>query len=377
MRKHELPALTGIRFYFALLVFLSHASVIPGMEKFSGANLFFNAGVVGVSCFFVLSGFILTYNYASVFQNGVSTTGYKRFVWDRWTKIYPVHFAAFLAALPIQIYSPNLPLDWRAVPFHLLLLQCWWPLSKPTFNNYLNVPSWSISCEWFFYLVAPFAIFFVRGSARRWFLVLGLLVYASGIGWFLLRGTSDFTRLYLVSWFAPSRLPEFLAGVVIAQMYLTRPLLKSELTSCLAQLAGFILIVAGAMYRGQAPWPFWGGLLYVPGAALFVLGLSYGRGLLAAHLSRPWINRLGMASFCFYMIQAPILRATKGILIELGWEAQSWFGFWCVFVVMFVMIQITALLMHKDYELWIQRRLRGLAFKISEPKMALPSQAAR
>src|SRR2546422_4392241 len=168
MRKVELSGLTGIRFYAALPVYLAHVTVIPGMEASTGESLFFNLGVGSVSLFFVLSGFILTYNYADVFRDGVSAAGYKRFVWDRLTKIYPVHFLTLLLVLPIAIFSPHLPLDWRAVPFHLLLLQCFWPSSTPAFSGYLNVPSWSISCEWFFYLLAPVVMFFALGNRRRW-----------------------------------------------------------------------------------------------------------------------------------------------------------------------------------------------------------------
>ncbi|SRR6266478_482151 len=68
MRKGELSGLTGIRFYAALFVYLYHVTIVPGMEALSGSSLFFNAGDVGVSFFFVLSGFILTYNYADVFN---------------------------------------------------------------------------------------------------------------------------------------------------------------------------------------------------------------------------------------------------------------------------------------------------------------------
>ena len=78
-------------------------------------TLFFSAAEVGVSFFFLLSGFILTYNYADVFRGGISVAGYKRFVWDRLTKIYPVHFLTLLLVLPIATFSPHLPLDWRAV----------------------------------------------------------------------------------------------------------------------------------------------------------------------------------------------------------------------------------------------------------------------
>ena len=371
MRKAELAPLTGVRFYLALFVFLSHVTLIPGMETLSAGHLVFEAGVVGVSCFFVLSGFILTYNYAEAFREEVSTRIYKRFVWDRFTKIYPVHFASLLMVLPIQIFSPNLPLDWRAVPFHLFLAQCFWPVANPSFYNYLNVPSWSISCEWFFYLVAPFAMFFALGKARRWVPIAAVLVYAASMGLLLSHGP-DRSRLILVSWFAPSRFPEFLAGVFLARLYLSWPVLRPDVFPRLTQAAGVALIVAGAILRKQAPWPLWGGLLYVPGAALLVLGLAYGGGTFAAHLSRPWLIRLGMASFSFYMIQAPILRATKGVFWKLGWEVRSWAEFWVVIAVMFVVIQAAALLMHRWYEIPMQKRLRRRALRLPTIRNVVP-----
>ena len=183
MRNAELSALTGIRFYAALGVFLYHVpSFIPGMKAFGGSGVLFNLGDLGVSFFFVLSGFILTYNYANVFREGVPSAGYKRFLWDRLTKIYPVHFLTLLIVLPIAIFSPQWPLDWRAVPFHLVLLQCFWPSPTPAFSDYLNKPSWSISCEWFFYLLAPVAMFCVLGKSRRWVPVVVTAGYACGLG---------------------------------------------------------------------------------------------------------------------------------------------------------------------------------------------------
>lgn len=86
MRTVELPALTGIRFYAALAVFLSHVSLIPKMEELSDGHKLFNLGIVGVSFFFVLSGFILTINYADLFRRGIAASGYTRFVWGRFSK---------------------------------------------------------------------------------------------------------------------------------------------------------------------------------------------------------------------------------------------------------------------------------------------------
>jgi peptidoglycan/LPS O-acetylase OafA/YrhL len=363
MRKAELLGLTGVRFYAALFVYLSHVvGTIPGMEALGGSFLVFNAGVVAVSFFFVLSGFILTYNYADMFRDGVTASSYKKFVWDRLTRIYPVHLLAMLLVMPIALLSPNLPLDWRAVPVHLLLLQCWWPSTIPDLKEYLNVPSWALSCEGFFYILAPITIFFAVGEkGRRWIPVAVIVIYACGLGWTLWHSQSDAVRLHFMSWFAPTRFAEFLAGVFLARSFLASSSASLGGASGWLQAAGIGLIIAGAVYRQIAPWPLWGGLLYLPGSALLILGLAFGRGIFAGHLSHPWVRSLGLASFSFYMIHAPLLRAAKGVFLHFGWEVHSWPLFWGVTVTLLVLIQGIALGVLFAFEFPVQERLRSLA----------------
>src|SRR3989475_4096792 len=358
MRKGELSSLTGIRFYAALFVYVFHVVLtIPGAEALSGSSLFSDTADVGVSFFFVLSGFILTYNYADVFRDGISAAGYKRFVWDRLMKIYPVHVLTLLLVLPMAIFSPHQPLDWRAVPLHLLLLQCFWPSSTPAFSGHLNVPSWSISCEWFFYLLAPVVMFFALGNRRRWVPVVVAIGYACGLGLLLWHGRSDEARLYFVSRFAPSRFVDFLAGVFSARVFLTSSGQKLAGVSGLAQATGLGLIVAGAVARPFAAWPLGGGLLYLPGAVLLVLGLAYGRGFFVAKLRRPWLKRLGMASFSLYLIHCPVLCVVGAACLYLGWEVRSWPAFGAVVMAMFMVVQTAALLICYGNELPLQKRL--------------------
>src|SRR5207245_8161936 len=88
---------------------------------------------------------------------------------------------------------------------------------------------------------------------------------------------STYARFYFVSRFAPSRFVDFLAGVLLARVFLTSGQ-KLAGVSGLAQATGLGLIVAGAVARPYAAWPLWGGLLYVPGTVLLILGLACGRG---------------------------------------------------------------------------------------------------
>lgn len=359
MRKAELPGLTGVRFYAALPVYVSHVvGTIPGMQALGGSLLVFNAGELSVAFFFVLSGFVLAYNYLDRFQDGLSLSSYKLFLWNRLARVYPVHLLATLMVLPVAIMSPNLPLDWRAVPVHLLLLQNWWPAVSPAFLTYLNVPSWSLSCEWFFYVIAPLAIVYSSGN-RRLLVTAGIaLCYAGVLGGVLAQYGSAYARHYFVAWFAPSRCIEFLAGVLLARAYLGTVNRRIVEWSVAAQAAGVGLILIGAILWQSAPWPLSGGLLTLPGSALLIWGLATGRGYFVVHLSHRWLNRLGVASFSFYMIHAPLLRAMKGAWLYLGWEVHSWPLFWGVTATLFVLIQVAALGVCYFYELPLQHRLR-------------------
>ncbi len=361
MRRPELPGLTGIRFYAAVFVYLSHVvELIPGMATLGGSFLLFNAGVVSVSFFFTLSGFILTYNYSESFKENISLNTYKQFIWNRLAKIYPVHLLGLLIVLPLAVLSPNLPLDWRAVPLHTFLIQSWWPSSDPTFTKYLNVPSWSLSCELLFYLLAPLVMFCAWGKDRAWVSILAALGYMGGLGFFLWEGQSDLSRFYFVYNFAPSRLLEFMAGVYLARGLMAVSTQTIARFSGPAQVVGVLLILAGALYREQASWPLWGGLLYIPGSALLIIGLAYGRGFIVEHLSRPWLHWLGTASFSLYIIHAPLLRWVKGACGYLGWSVSSWPLFWGVTVSLFLVVQLVALGVLLIFELPLQRRLRTI-----------------
>ena len=373
MRQEELSSLTGIRFYAALLVFLYHApQLIPGMSRMSEGNALFNAGDLGVAFFFVLSGFILTYNYAETFRDGVSGLAYRRFVWNRLTKIYPVHLLTLLLVLPIAIYSPQFPLDWRALPLHATLLQCFWPSADPPFSDYLNRPSWSISCEWFFYLLGPLAMFGVLEKRRRWVPVVMSIGYVLGLGAFLWQSQSDSVRLYFISRFAPSRFVEFVAGIFVARVFLMSPADLLGPRSRWMQAGGMALLLAALVYAPHAPWPLLGGgLLYLPGSILVILGLAYGRGRLSAHLSRRALKHLGTASFSLYLVHQPLLRAARGACLFFGWAVSSWLGFAVVLLLMFLVVQTAASLICYRFEMPLQRWLRSV-----DASRSLKSRAA-
>ena len=101
--------LTSLRIFFALMVFGAHCYVLD--TSFDAH--FFKEGFVGVSFFFVLSGFIIAYNYQEKLLTKATT---KRTFWvARIARIYPLHLLTLLIAACIggyvqYSYSPSSPL---------------------------------------------------------------------------------------------------------------------------------------------------------------------------------------------------------------------------------------------------------------------------
>jgi len=366
MRNTALPALTGVRFYAALLVFLTHVPHLAGMEwLWDKHDVIFHLGDLGVALFFVLSGFILTYNYSSTFSDDLSASSYGRFIWNRFTKIYPVHLLTLLIALPIQILSPNHPLNWWALPVHVSLTQSFMPFDEPKYYLYLNAPSWSICCEWFFYMLAPFAISLTATRRRRLVGIVAALAYAAVVLAILSRISSDENRLYFYGFFAPTRFIDFLCGIFLATLF--SKFADHGPGHCTTfEVLGIALLAVGAVYKPAAPSFCTGGILYLPGAALLIYGLAVGRGLLARHLGSPLLLTLGGASFALYMIHMPIIRIGKAVLLLLHREIASWPVIVAAIFVMFVAAQAAALFIFKYYETPMQTFLR-----------AIPSRSAR
>ena len=93
----HLPALTGLRFYAAIAVFLSHLSMLT--DTWIKYPIPF--GAASLSFFFVLSGFVLAYIYG---QEGVEFSPRQFFI-KRIARIWPLHL--LLAILTLVVLMPN------------------------------------------------------------------------------------------------------------------------------------------------------------------------------------------------------------------------------------------------------------------------------
>lgn len=169
--RNRLEALTGLRFYAAFGVILFHLSIfdffaLDGPAVRLGQTAFLNAGWLGVSFFFVLSGFVLTWSARPRDKAG-------RFFARRLAKIYPNHLFMFITVALISGGLGQTPL-WQGFA-NLFLLQSWIPQNTAFFG--VNGPSWSISAELFFYAMFPLLYLVIKRLRDRTVLTLfGVLV---------------------------------------------------------------------------------------------------------------------------------------------------------------------------------------------------------
>ena len=142
----RLDSLTGLRFFAAYMVVLHH------FTNFAQPPLiwrWYGFGTTGVSFFFVLSGFVLTWSF-------VPGDTPRRFYWRRFARIWPLHVITTLAAIPVFYMWRDIPMNWTGVILSIFLLHAWVPAASTYFAG--NPASWSLSCEMFFYALHPFLV---------------------------------------------------------------------------------------------------------------------------------------------------------------------------------------------------------------------------
>src|SRR5215470_13120634 len=143
MRLHQL---TFTRFIAAMgIVFFHFAPQVPPFNYF-----FIRSAGIGVSYFFVLSGFVLIVAYAG------KKTSPAIFYKNRFARIYPVYFTALLVMgsylwLRGTLHATDLTLC-------IFGVQAW----VPTHTHDINYPAWSLSVEFFFYILFPFLVLIRR-----------------------------------------------------------------------------------------------------------------------------------------------------------------------------------------------------------------------
>lgn len=162
MKKTEVTQLTGLRAIAAWWVVSFHSGYM--LEPLSSRLFrFTRGGYLGVDVFFVLSGFVIAYNY----MENPLRKGWERwreFYWMRFARLYPVHVFTLLVSLMFFLATKVAVLHtrkdfsgWTGGSFvaNIFMVHAWFPHVHDSWNN----ASWSVSSEWFAYLLFPLIVY--------------------------------------------------------------------------------------------------------------------------------------------------------------------------------------------------------------------------
>nr|WP_128619470.1 acyltransferase [Mycobacterium lepraemurium] len=313
--RGEIKALTGLRIVAALWVVLFHfrpmlGDASPDLRDALAPVL--NCGAQGVDLFFILSGFVLTYNYLDRMGRSFSARVTLHFLWLRLVRVWPVYLVTLhLAALWViftlhvgHVPSPDAA-SLTAISYvrQILLVQLWF---VPFFDDSSwDGPAWSISAEWLAYvLFAGLALVLLRMKQATRARSLMVLAFAASLPPVVMLLASG--HFYTPWSWLPRIVTQFTAGALACAA-----VRRLRLTDRGRRIAGYISLLLAAMV-GVLYWfgahPISGvvendsggvvDVLFVP----LVISLAVGLGSLLRVLSDRAMVYGGKISFCLYMV---------------------------------------------------------------------------
>jgi peptidoglycan/LPS O-acetylase OafA/YrhL len=293
-----------------VVIFHSNLDLVPFMPI--NKPHFLTMGWLWVDFFFVLSGFILCYVYSDYFKDSISAASYWKYLKARFARVYPLHFVTMIwcliCAIIIISKSEGIhPFFWgmfnpmTAIPSLFLAQSLGLSTSAP-----LNTPSWSLSTEWWMYMVFPLLVpYFYRLRT------LGKIATLTGIA-----GLFLFVKYYLgpVGLPFPGGSPSFnvltdfgifrcMAGFLLG-MFLFTLYQESVAYHFFRKSWVFALFFFGTLVAMQFGTE---DLLVITLFPFVILSAAYNTTVVKKILDFPFLQRLGDWSFSIYMVHVPII----------------------------------------------------------------------
>ena len=307
-RKPPLPALSGLRTLLAVNIMFFHFT--PSLPQF--VHPVVDNAYVFVGFFFLISGFILAYNYADR-----PTLSKRAFYVARASRVYPVYLLVLLLSVPF------LTLEWQAHPhsdFVLgmiltpLALQGW----MPRLATFWNTVGWTLPAELFLYALFPYILkLFARQhrllATPARIVAAMLVVWVVGFTPHLLylhfnpdhlpAAATRFTYAYwlrALKYSPPAYLCTFTAGILLARLHAAWPLRPWQ-RAALAVLALGGLGLFFAFGVAHVPYVLVHGALLLPLFAALLLGLAGVNPVASVFAWKPLVL-FGETTFALYLL---------------------------------------------------------------------------
>lgn len=307
----QIAPLTGLRGIAAYLVLIAHA--LDASLAGKGHAHFIAVGLAhfGMSLFFVLSGFVICYNYEEKLD---LPYGRRRFFIARFARLFPLYAVVTIFYAVPQIGHANL-VD---VLTHVTMTQSWFN----TENAFFFPPTWSISTEWFFYFVFAYLLvaiklplvgfrtmaIFCAGAfcALAIIFLLQAPVVSALSNPLFVHESSDVVWIWLTYYSPFVRVWEFFLGVITARTYSAyRPNIPAAAAFIAAGWCLLLIFVGHQALAGTFFGEFLPNFAFAPAIAVIMLYSTKSKWTVAgAVLSCSAMLWLGEISYSVYLLQS-------------------------------------------------------------------------
>jgi len=323
----DIPGLTSLRFFASFWVVILHARALLPLPVADYTHVVLRGGLA-VDFFFILSGFILSQAYAGHLARGTFDT--LRFFQKRLARIYPMHFVTLAAFVALVIVYPDVR-HWafnseihtlKYVIEDVLLVHNWGNVTPLN----LNFPTWSLSAEWFAYILFPASMAAaLRLRVRPSIQLAGV---AAVIGGLALVSPDVFGQPFnTFSWRNGilRTLPEFLLGMALHRFTVTAA--TGVVAARFAYWGSGAAILATAHFAGRR-------YFAVIGFAVLIFAVA----VRARHRDRCLLDAralvyLGQISYSVFIVHLFIMTVTAialdgllGSVRYLDWQTPLWFA---------------------------------------------------
>lgn len=309
---NRIASLTGLRGIAAYSVLLAHM-INADFKGLTDIAFAVRLDHFAMSLFFVLSGFVIHYNYVDRIKD---RHGLFDFFVSRFARLYPLYLIVTVIYITVLQGTPHpAVLTPLVIVSYATLTQSWINTQDAIFTA-----TWSISTEWFFYIgfsllvmggvlsktnhVTRVTIAFIFASASillLFFAICGLFPLtpapmfdhglASAPEWYWLTHLSPWIRIF-----------EFGVGILTSMAYRAGPIRISHYAG-FAAIGWCLLIVLVGIDDNHIAADFLSNFIFAPALAIILLYGSDQENLVARLLSSPPMLLAGEISYSVYLLQ--------------------------------------------------------------------------
>lgn len=311
----------------SLLVLLHHISWKS--EQYSTDILYwYTFGEIGIDIFFIISGYIM------VFIGETKEKNIKIFLKSRLIRVLPLYWTLTILALIVYLYSPgsvNSSGGSTDILYSFLLI--------PGEHKFLIQNGWTLSYEFYFYIIFSFSLLFtsIYKSYIPLFIMLLLVLYG------ILSNDNSF--IY------STRLLEFSVGIIIYKIH-QNYVINKVLSIIILMLSIFLLVFLDTKINI---------IDYGIPASLFFIAMIYLEDFFVKYKYNSisyFFTRIGESSYSLYLIHVFALAAISKILNSEMMKEYPYFYIIILFISSIIIGHICYLYLEKKLDKGIKKYLK-------------------